>query len=122
MPRLSKKSALAGEAITDEQIDALASALVVAADSHATLMAQRQAAAAATGGNGIDSMAVFADLQAAVAAFDPGATDLIDQLITGQEEGGELAVKLAQARELLDNFNFGDAQPLLAEIGEGLQA
>jgi signal transduction histidine kinase/DNA-binding response OmpR family regulator/HPt (histidine-containing phosphotransfer) domain-containing protein len=117
-----EKSALAGEAITDEQIDALASALLVAADSHATLMAQRQTAAAATGGNGIDSMAVFADLQAAVAAFDPGATDLIDQLITGQEEGGELAVKLAQARELLDNFNFGDAQPLLAEIGEGLQA
>jgi CheY-like chemotaxis protein len=117
-----EKAALAGEAITDEQIDALASALVVAADSHATLMAQRQAVAAATGGNGIDSMAVFADLQAAVAAFDPGATDLIDQLIAGQEEGSELATRLAEARGLLDNFNFGDAEPLLAKIGEGLQA
>ena len=100
----------------------MAQSLVVAAESHETLMAQRQATAAVSNSAGVDHAAAFAELQVAVAAFDPGATDLIDQLIAGQEAGSELAVKLVAARELLDNFNFGDAEPLLAEIGQGLQA
>lgn len=118
-----EKAALAGDAVTVEQIESLSNSLTVAAESHAILMAQRKAAASvASNGIGIDNLAVFADLRAAVAAFDPGATDLIDQLISGQEEGGELAAKLAEARELLDNFNFGDVEPLMSEIGRGLKA
>ena len=116
------KTVLAGETITEAQIDSLAEGLTVASASHATLLAGRQPAASAGPGTGADSSALFSELQAAVAAFDPGATELIDQLIASQAPGSELAAKLGAARELLDNFNFGDAEPLLAEIEQGLQA
>ncbi|MEP1595075.1 MAG: Hpt domain-containing protein, partial [Halieaceae bacterium] len=116
-----EKAALAGEAISDDQLETLAGALVVAADSHAIIMSQRQAIAA-SGSAGIDSLAVFNELQAAVAGFDPGATELIDQLLAAQKDDGELMARLTEARELLDNFNFADAEPLLEEIGRGLQA
>jgi CheY-like chemotaxis protein/HPt (histidine-containing phosphotransfer) domain-containing protein len=117
-----ENAALAGDAVTGEQIDALASALAVVADSHAVLMAQRQPIGTNGSGNGIDVATVFTDLQAAVAAFDPGATELIDQLIAAQEPGSELATQLSEVRTLLDNFNFGDAEPLLAALGQDLQA
>jgi hypothetical protein len=113
---------LAGDTVTEEQVRALADALAVVAESHATLMAQRQSGGTTNGGIIIDTAAVFTDLQAAVAAFDPGATELIDQLIDAQEQGSELAIQLSEARTMLDSFNFGDAEPLLARIGQELQA
>ena len=117
-----EKAALAGDPVTEEQVQALAGALAVVAESHATLMAQRQSGGTTNGSIIIDTAVVFSDLQSAVAAFDPGATDLIDQLIAAQEPGSELEVQLSEARTMLDNFNFGDAEPLLARLGQELQA
>ena len=116
-----EKMVLDGEAIADRQLEALSQALLVAAESHAELIKDRESAAAATGANGVDVLAVFANLQAAVATFDPGATDLIDQIMAAQEEGSELAQQLSEARVLLDNFEFDKAEPLLALVEQGLQ-
>jgi hypothetical protein len=55
-------------------------------------------------------------------ASDPSAIDLIDQLLAGEAADSELAQKLAEPRELLDSYNFADAGPLLAKIGETLSA
>ena len=116
-----ENAALAGNAVSDEQIEALAGSLAIAADSHATLVSQREADTTQSASE-VDSAAVFSELQVAVAGFDPGATELIDKLIAAQENDSALTAKLSEARELLDNFNFGDAEPLLEEIGKGLQA
>jgi signal transduction histidine kinase/CheY-like chemotaxis protein/HPt (histidine-containing phosphotransfer) domain-containing protein len=116
-----EKSVLADESVSNEQIASLALALEVAGESHAALMRDRQSTPLASGTNGIDMAAVFSSLQAAVAAFDPSATDLIDQLLSAQPDGSKLTQPLSEARELLDNFNFGEAEPLLALIQQELQ-
>ena len=56
----------------------------------------------------------------AIAAFDPGATELVDQLLTTVEQGGELSQYLSEARAHLDNFSFADAEPLLSKFEEGI--
>ncbi|MBT8085445.1 MAG: response regulator [Woeseia sp.] len=117
-----EKAALAGIAVTEEQLETLAEAMTVVAASHATLQDEMQAAAPAAAGNEIDALAVFADLQAAVAAFDPGATEIIDRLLAAEDEDSALRKPLAEAREMLDNFNFGDVEPLLAQVEKGLKA
>jgi DNA-directed RNA polymerase subunit F len=48
--------------------------------------------------------------------------ELVDKLLATQEQNSELAQRLSQAREHLDNFSFGDAEPLLSGISEELQA
>jgi CheY-like chemotaxis protein len=59
---------------------------------------------------------LFAQLNTAVAAFDPSATDLLDRMLAGIGPDSETARQLAEAREMLDNFDFGGAEPLLAAI------
>ena len=113
---------IGGEGVSYEQIEALAQALDVVRESHAGLMKDRQPVAAASGANNVDVLDVCTGLEAALAACDPGAVELVDQLLATQEAGSELAQRLSQAREHLDNFNFGDAEPLLAGISEELQA
>ena len=54
-------------------------------------------------------------------ANDPGATSLVDQLIAAQPAGSGIANQLTELRELLDNFNFSDAEPLLAGLQRNLQ-
>ncbi len=114
-------AALAGDTVTDDQIDALATAVDEIAAAHAVLLHRQQAMQPVAADSGIDQLEVFATLQAAVAAYDPGASDLIDTLLGAQEEGSHMAQELSQARELLDNFNFADAAPVLARIEEGLK-
>ncbi|MCX2976379.1 response regulator [Candidatus Marimicrobium litorale] len=115
-----EKVALAGNAVQEEQIEALADALKITGESLDVLMVLRQASASSTA-NEIDTAAVFVDLQAAVGAFDPGATSFVDQLIAAQPAGSGIANQLTELRELLDNFNFSDAEPLLAGIQRKLQ-
>ncbi len=117
-----ERVALEGDAVSDEQISALAAALDTVAASHATLLIRHGTAQPVETGDGIDQLEVFESLQVAVAAFDPGATALVDQLLAAQEDGSEMAQHLANARELLDDFNFSDAEPLLAQIEHGLKA
>ena len=56
------------------------------------------------------------ELNAAVAAFDPSATDLVDRMIASLGADTLLGGELARVRELLDNFDFAAAEPLLAAI------
>jgi polar amino acid transport system substrate-binding protein len=116
-----EKAVLAGEAVSDEQVAALGTALQVLAESHAKLMQLRQPVAPVNGASDVDVAGVFASLKTAVAACDPGASDLVDELLSAQQADSNLAQQLSQAREMLDNFNFGDVEPLLQAIEQELQ-
>ncbi|MEH6519190.1 MAG: response regulator [Halioglobus sp.] len=70
----------------------------------------------------VDFEQVFSELKQAVKACDPGAIDFIDQLLAGEEAGSDLAQALAKPRELLDNFNFADAEGLLMKVEETFPA
>jgi signal transduction histidine kinase/DNA-binding response OmpR family regulator/HPt (histidine-containing phosphotransfer) domain-containing protein len=66
--------------------------------------------------NGENLGQLFAELNGAVAAFDPAATDLLDRMLASVGADSELAPQLTAAREMLDNFDFGGAEPLLAAM------
>ncbi|MGB5245948.1 MAG: response regulator, partial [Woeseia sp.] len=117
-----EKAAIAGDDVSTEQVAALAQALKVVGQSHAQLLAELQSESVDKNANAIDVAEVFASLQTAVTAFDPGATDLVDQLLAAQEDDSEITDALSQVRELLDNFNFADAEPLLTQIEQRLTA
>jgi HPt (histidine-containing phosphotransfer) domain-containing protein len=86
------------------------------ASSLAALTGSMTPASAADKPTGEDLGQLFAALNGAVAAFDPGAIDLLDRMVATVGAGSVLAGKLATARELLDNFDFAGAEPLLAAI------
>jgi hypothetical protein len=50
----------------------------------------------------------------------PGATDLLDQLLSAVDKETALSQLLTRARNFLDNFSFPEAGLLLAEIEESL--
>jgi signal transduction histidine kinase/CheY-like chemotaxis protein/HPt (histidine-containing phosphotransfer) domain-containing protein len=109
---------IAGKEVSPEHVEALETALVVVADSLPVLLATRETAGTAGEGGGVNAAQVFVDLKKAVASFDPGAVDLLDQLLATQSEGSDGYRLLTSARELLDNFNFPDAEELLAGFDE----
>ncbi|MEH6550922.1 MAG: response regulator [Pseudomonadales bacterium] len=117
-----EQAVLSGNTVSAEQIDALALALNVTAQSHAQLMQNHAAVVVELSRGDVDVGQVMADLMAAVAAFDPSATDLVDQLLVTVEPGGRLSQYLSEAREHLDNFNFAGAEPLLAKFEEGMSS
>lgn len=108
---------IAGKAVLPEQVDELEAALAVVVESLPTLLAAGQPAAAA-GGADIDATQVFADLKQAVAAFDPGAVDLLDKLLAAQEEGSDMYQLLVTSRGFLNDFNFSEAEQLLASADQ----
>ncbi len=87
----------------------LAGSLAVLTDSMAPASAPGQLSA-------VNLAELFAQLNAAVAAFDPAAIDLLDQLLASVGADSELAQQLTAAREMLDNFDFGGAAPVLAAM------
>ena len=101
---------------------ATGAALAVVAESHGELMSQQQPVEATAGANGADVLALCTDLEAAMSAFDPGAADIVEQLLATQDPGSELAQRLTAAKEHLDAFNFPEAEPLLTGLKEALQA
>jgi hypothetical protein len=113
---------MTGDPVSEAQIDALAAALSVVGESHAELMSQQQPVEAVSGTNNVDVIALCTELETAMAAFDPGAADMVEQLLGTQEPGSEVAQRLTAAKEFLDAFNFPDAEPLLAGLKEELQA
>jgi CheY-like chemotaxis protein/HPt (histidine-containing phosphotransfer) domain-containing protein len=115
-------TAMTGDPVSEAQIDALAAALSVVGESHAELMSQQQPVEAVSGTNNVDVIALCTELETAMAAFDPGAADMVEQLLGTQEPGSEVAQRLTAAKEFLDAFNFPDAEPLLAGLKEELQA
>jgi two-component system sensor histidine kinase/response regulator len=114
-------TAIAGEAVTEPQTESLEQSLQLVRQSYSELLENRQPECMSRDPIVIDSLAVLASLRTAVASADPGASDLVDQLLAAHRDRGDLAGRLAQARELLDNFNFSDAEPLLASIEEDLK-
>jgi len=58
---------------------------------------------------------LFKSLLQAVSVSDPQSVDIIDQLLPHIEAGSALAEQLGAARELLDAYNFADAEPLLSQ-------
>ncbi|MEH6587075.1 MAG: response regulator [Halioglobus sp.] len=114
----------AGGLPTDDQLQSLADAITVVASSHAELANRSQPASTTTEAEDIDVTLVFKSLQEAVNMSDPGASELIEQLLSTQASGSIAAEQLANARDLLDSFNFGDAAPLLDTIAQelGVQA
>jgi signal transduction histidine kinase/DNA-binding response OmpR family regulator/HPt (histidine-containing phosphotransfer) domain-containing protein len=58
---------------------------------------------------------IFKHLLQAVSVSNPQSLDLIDQLLPHTEPGSALAEQLGAARELLDAYNFADAEPLLSQ-------
>jgi signal transduction histidine kinase/CheY-like chemotaxis protein/HPt (histidine-containing phosphotransfer) domain-containing protein len=59
---------------------------------------------------------LFTALNGAVASFDPSAIDLLDRVAACVGTDSALAGGLAAAREMLDNFDFAGAKPLLDTI------
>ncbi|MBU2677516.1 MAG: response regulator [Gammaproteobacteria bacterium] len=117
-----EQAAIDGVAVTDAQIAKLGGAMEVVSSSHAELAGQRHAAAPVTSGKAINEREVLASLRTAVESFDPGANELVDQLINARGDDDELVKNLARVRDLLDEFNFADTQPLLEEIEKRLKA
>jgi HPt (histidine-containing phosphotransfer) domain-containing protein len=116
-----EQTVLAGERVTERQLAGLAEAMVTLGQSHAELLEGRKGAGEPTpSGEGIDTGEIFASLKAAVATSDPGATDLVDQLLSAVDKETALSQLLTRARNYLDNFSFPEAELLLAEIEEGL--
>jgi len=113
---------LNGQHITADQIDSLEQALTVVSGGLPQLLDAVAADTKPAASNAGDVKKVFAVLTQAVAAFDPGAVELIDQLLAWQATDSEPGQLLSEARDLLDNFNFADAEPLLAKAGELLLA
>ena len=111
---------IADKEVSQEQLKELESTLLVVADSLPVLLATRGTAGTASEGDDINAAQVFVDLKKAVASFDPGAVDLLDQLLGSQSEGSDSHRLLMNARELLDNFNFPDAEELLASFDESV--
>jgi signal transduction histidine kinase/CheY-like chemotaxis protein/HPt (histidine-containing phosphotransfer) domain-containing protein len=116
-----ESAVLAGEAVSDEQVAALGAALQALAESHAKLMQLRQPVEPVNGASDVDVAGVLASLKTAVATSDPGASDLVEELLSAQQADSTVAQQLSQAREMLDNFNFGDVEPLLLAIEQELQ-
>mgnify|MGYP001812706338 FL=1 len=116
-----ESAVLAGEAVSDEQVAALGAALQALAESHAKLMQLRQPVASVNGASDVDVAGVLASLKTAVATSDPGASDLVEELLSAQQADSTVAQQLSQALEMLDNFNFGDVEPLLLAIEQELQ-
>jgi signal transduction histidine kinase/DNA-binding response OmpR family regulator/HPt (histidine-containing phosphotransfer) domain-containing protein len=115
-------SALTGEQVSDDQIDALARSLDVVLESHASLMKDQGSIETAQGAYKADIASLCNDLEAAVAAFDPAAADIVEELLGIPGLGGEATQQLSTAKELLDAFNFSDAEPLLIGLRATLQA
>jgi HPt (histidine-containing phosphotransfer) domain-containing protein len=116
-----EQTVLSGERVTERQLAGLAEAIVTLGQSHAELLEGRKGAGEPTpSGEGIDTGEIFASLKSAVATSDPGATDLVDQLLSAVDKETELSQLLTRARGFLDNFSFPEAELLLAEIEEGL--
>jgi signal transduction histidine kinase/CheY-like chemotaxis protein/HPt (histidine-containing phosphotransfer) domain-containing protein len=112
---------LDGESVDPEQVTELEAALRLVEEQLPELLATRAPAGDAAAASGdIDVSQVFIDLKAAIAAFDPGAVELVDQLLVGRD--GDIALLLTETREHLDNFNFADAEPLLAKAEAALLA
>ncbi len=107
--------------VTVDQVASLEQALAMTAASMPQIMSTLGATTAASSNGTPEASQLLADLKQAVAASDPGAIDLLDQLITGAGEGSELARRLAEPRGLLDNFDFAGAEPLLAQLEDALQ-
>jgi two-component system sensor histidine kinase/response regulator len=115
-----ERNVLDGIEVTTEQVDRLGQALALVSTSRPLLLAAMMPDAESAVSGRVDVEKIFGELIQAVTASDPGAIDLIDQLLAGEEAGSDLAQKLAEPRALLDNFNFADAGPLLAQAGETL--
>ena len=111
---------IAGNEISPELMNELEVALAVVSDSLPVLLATRETAGTPGEGGEIDVAQVLVDLKKAVASFDPGAVDLLDQLLGTQAECSDSHRLLMNAREFLDNFNFSDAEELLLRLDESL--
>ncbi len=59
---------------------------------------------------------LFAELVVSVEACDPSAIDLLDRILDSADPDSTLVRELARPREMLDNFDFSGAEPLLAGI------
>ncbi len=117
-----ERIALAGDVVSDSQIGELATALATVETSLEKLLSLQKSAKPESQAEAIDQFEVFEALQTAVAAADPAATTFVDQLLAAQKDDSDTSQHLADARELLDNFNFSEAVPLLARIEKGLKA
>ena len=74
-------------------------------------------AASAAGQSADENLgALLTQLQEAVAASDPSAIDLLDRMVDSAGADTELGRQLAAPREMLDNFDFAGAVPLLAAV------
>jgi signal transduction histidine kinase/CheY-like chemotaxis protein len=120
-----ESAVLESKEVATEQSDTLVAALAEVIESAAQLaqLAQMyQTTAPARNGEAIDERAVLANLRDAIAAFDPSATDLVERLLQAQEPGTEQASRLEQARDLLDGFQFSEAEPFLDAFEQELPA
>lgn len=59
---------------------------------------------------------LLAELIGSVDACDPSAIDLLDKILASVSPDGNVASNLSAPRELLDNFDFAGAAPLLEAI------
>jgi two-component system sensor histidine kinase/response regulator len=117
-----ENNVLNGLEIATEQVEGLGQAMALVSTSRPLLQAAKTTGAESAVVATVDVTKIFAELIQAVTASDPGAIDLMDQLLAGVEAGSDLARQLEEPRTLLDNFNFADAKPLLVKVSETLSA
>ena len=81
------------------------------------LLGESMSAASAAGQSADENLGeLLTQLQEAVAASDPSAIDLLDRMVDSAGADTDLGRQLAAPREMLDNFDFAGAVPLLAAV------
>jgi signal transduction histidine kinase/CheY-like chemotaxis protein len=104
----------ASEEVGEDLIGQLESELAVVGNSLAGLEESADTAAPSGAASDIDVAQTFGALNVAVASFDPQASEHLEALLAA-DISEKAAGLLRSAAEMLDNFDFASAQPLLDE-------
>jgi CheY-like chemotaxis protein len=101
--------------VPNADLEALSTAFTTLSNSIIQLTITDVSASGAVNKDPDKARQLFKNLLQAVSESDPLSLDLIDQLLQQTEAGSALAEQLGAARELLDAYNFADAEPLLSQ-------
>ncbi len=93
----------------------LETALSISAESLSVLQQFTTPAKAAAPPKDLNTPQLFSDLNAAINASDPNSLVILDQLLVIEKDNIDIVKLLNASQKHLDNFNFTDAQHLLAK-------
>ena len=114
-----EKAILSDQEVSKEKIDQLSEALEEAGES-VNLIEAQVAVNQPDVGSSVDVSQLLSEFRQAIISSNPTAIDLVGQLLAVHKLDDKVTQLLERSRESLDNFNFAEVEPLLAEIEEML--